>query len=164
MNLVILAAGQETMLQLLQWRSLLKHAVKRTWINVNSRSKRYLDALKEPHEFERAFMFGYYAPVSCCSIIITICIHQSPTSPFALVSRLHALDSLIWSHDWNDVRLHFSINAWVSKQGNDATQLFFSLTLFASLYLQRMCNLLLDCNKSKYSQWCVTALICTLSY
>ena len=64
MNLIILAAGQETMLQLLSWRSLIKQTVKRPWINVNSKSKRYLDALKEPHFFEKSFMFGYYAPVS----------------------------------------------------------------------------------------------------
>ena len=64
MNLIILAAGQETMLQLLSWRSLLKQTVKRPWIDVNSKSKRFLDALKEPHFFERSFMFGYYAPVS----------------------------------------------------------------------------------------------------
>lgn len=64
MNLIILAAGQETMLQLLSWRSLIKQTVKRPWIDVNSKSKRFLDALKEPHFFERSFMFGYYAPVS----------------------------------------------------------------------------------------------------
>ena len=64
MNLIILAAGQETMLQLLSWRSLIKQTVKRPWIDVNSKSKRYLDALREPHFFEKSFMFGRYAPVS----------------------------------------------------------------------------------------------------
>ncbi len=70
MNLVIQAAGQETMLQLLQWRSLIKQAVKRPLINVNSKSRRYLDSLKEPPLYERSFVFGFYAPtLSYCLMI-----------------------------------------------------------------------------------------------
>lgn len=70
MNLVIQAAGQETMLQLLQWRSLIKQAVKRPLTNVNSKSRRYLDTLKEPPLYERSFVFGFYAPtLSYCLMI-----------------------------------------------------------------------------------------------
>ena len=69
-NLVMQAAGQETMLQLLQWRSLIKQAVIRPLIDVNSKSKRYLDSLKEPPFFERSFVFGFYAPtLSYCLMI-----------------------------------------------------------------------------------------------
>ena len=58
MNLIILATGQETMLQLLQWRSLIKQALYRPLINLNARSRRFIDWLNEPPEFERAFIFG----------------------------------------------------------------------------------------------------------
>jgi hypothetical protein len=69
-NLVIQAAGQETMLQLLQWRSLIKQAVARPLIDVNAKSKRYLDSLKEPAYYERSFVFGFYAPtLSYCLMI-----------------------------------------------------------------------------------------------
>ena len=58
MNLIILATGQETMLQLLQWRSLIKQALYRPLINLNAKSRRFIDWLNEPPEFERAFIFG----------------------------------------------------------------------------------------------------------
>lgn len=58
MNLIILATGQETMLQLLQWRSLIKQAVLRPLINLNSRSRRYRDWLNEAPPFEQSFIFG----------------------------------------------------------------------------------------------------------
>jgi len=58
MNLVILAAGQETMLQLLQWRSLIKQAVLRPLINLNTRSKRYIDSLNTAPALEQSFLFG----------------------------------------------------------------------------------------------------------
>ena len=48
MNLIILATGQETMLQLLQWRSLIKQALFRPLINLNARSRRFIDWLKAP--------------------------------------------------------------------------------------------------------------------
>lgn len=58
MNLIILATGQETMLQLLQWRSLIKQAVVRPLINLNARSSRYRDWLNEAPLFEQSFIFG----------------------------------------------------------------------------------------------------------
>ena len=60
MNLIILATGQETMLQLLQWRSLIKHAVIRPLINLNAKSRRYHDWLNTAPAFEEAFIFGGY--------------------------------------------------------------------------------------------------------
>lgn len=70
LNLVIQSAGQETMLQLLQWRSLIKQAVKRPLIDVNTKSNRYLNHLKEPPLYERSFVFGFYAPtISYCLMI-----------------------------------------------------------------------------------------------
>ena len=69
-NLVIQAAGQETMLQLLQWRSLIKQAVLRPLISVNSKSRRYLDSLKEPPHYERSFVFGFYAPTMIYCLMI----------------------------------------------------------------------------------------------
>ena len=57
MNL-ILATGQETMLQLLQWRSLIKQAVIRPLINLNARSRRYREWLNEAPQFEQSFIFG----------------------------------------------------------------------------------------------------------
>ena len=108
MDLIILAAGQETMLQLLSWRSLIKQTVIRPWIDVNSKSKRYLDALREPHFIEKSFMFGRYAPVSDTREVMG-------ATSFKLSNVPLFLDSLIRSHDWDDVRLHISINAWVSE-------------------------------------------------
>jgi len=58
MNLIIVATGQETMLQLLQWRSLIKQAVFRPFINLNARSRRYIDWLNEAPAFEQSFIFG----------------------------------------------------------------------------------------------------------
>ena len=58
MNLVMISTGQETMLQLLQWRSLLKQAIFRPLINLNKKSRRYLDRLNEAPEMEKAFIFG----------------------------------------------------------------------------------------------------------
>ena len=58
MNLIILATGQETMLQLLQWRSLIKQAVIRPLINLNARSRRYREWLNEAPQFEQSFIFG----------------------------------------------------------------------------------------------------------
>jgi hypothetical protein len=60
MNLMILATGQETMLQLLQWRSLIKHAVFRPLINLNAKSRRFHDWLNTAPAFEEAFIFGVY--------------------------------------------------------------------------------------------------------
>jgi hypothetical protein len=60
MNLIILATGQETMLQLLQWRSLIKHALIRPLINLNAKSRRYHDWLNTAPAFEEAFIFGGY--------------------------------------------------------------------------------------------------------
>ena len=58
MNLMILATGQETMLQLLQWRSLIKQAIIRPLTNLNARSRRYIDWLNEAPPFEKSFLFG----------------------------------------------------------------------------------------------------------
>ena len=58
MNLIILATGQETMLQLLQWRSLIKQAVFRPLVNLNACSRRYKDWLNEAPSFEKSFIFG----------------------------------------------------------------------------------------------------------
>ena len=72
MNLIILATGQETMLQLLQWRSLIKQAVIRPLINVNARSRRYLDWLNAAPEFEKSFIFGFFAPVLSYGLMIAL--------------------------------------------------------------------------------------------
>ncbi|KAL7553133.1 hypothetical protein ACHAWF_016395 [Thalassiosira exigua] len=72
LNLIILATGQETMLQLLQWRSLIKQALLRPLINMNARSRRYLDWLKEPPVFERGFIFGFFAPVLSYGLMIAM--------------------------------------------------------------------------------------------
>lgn len=58
MNLMILATGQETMLQLLQWRSLIKQALLRPLINKNARSRRYIDWLNAAPPMEQSFIFG----------------------------------------------------------------------------------------------------------
>ncbi len=62
-NLVLISTGQETMLQLLQWRSLIKQALYRPLVNLNKRSRRYLDRLNEAPDFEKAFIFGVYENV-----------------------------------------------------------------------------------------------------
>mmetsp|Transcript_27457 Transcript_27457/g.49971 ORF Transcript_27457/g.49971 Transcript_27457/m.49971 type:complete len:221 (-) Transcript_27457:190-852(-) len=72
MNLVILAAGQETMLQLLQWRSLIKQAVLRPLINLNTRSKRYIDSLNTAPALEQSFLFGFFAPVLSYGLVIAM--------------------------------------------------------------------------------------------
>ncbi|KAL7445542.1 hypothetical protein ACHAXH_007831 [Discostella pseudostelligera] len=72
MNLIILATGQETMLQLLQWRSLIKQAVVRPLINLNARSKRYRDWLNEAPQFEQSFIFGFFAPVLSYGLMIAV--------------------------------------------------------------------------------------------
>jgi len=72
MNLVILAAGQETMLQLLQWRSLIKQAVFRPLINLNTRSRRYIDRLNAAPAFEQSFLFGFFAPVLSYGLMIAM--------------------------------------------------------------------------------------------
>lgn len=72
MNLMILATGQETMLQLLQWRSILKQAVFRPLINLNARSRRYIDWLNEAPPLEQSFIFGFYAPVLSYGLMIAM--------------------------------------------------------------------------------------------
>ena len=58
LQMIILATGQETMLQLLQWRSLIKNALFRPLINLNSKSRRYIDWLNTAPPFEKSFIFG----------------------------------------------------------------------------------------------------------
>jgi hypothetical protein len=58
MNLIILATGNETLLQLLQWRSLIKHALYRPLVNLNAKSRRYHDWLNRAPVFEESFIFG----------------------------------------------------------------------------------------------------------
>ena len=58
MQMIILATGQETMLQLLQWRSLIKNALFRPLINLNSKSRQYIDWLNTAPPFEKSFIFG----------------------------------------------------------------------------------------------------------
>ena len=70
MNLMILATGQETMLQLLQWRSLLKQALFRPLINLNARSRRYIDWLNAAPPFEESFIFGEPS-----NHILYLCLH-----------------------------------------------------------------------------------------
>jgi hypothetical protein len=74
MNLIILATGQETMLQLLQWRSLIKQAVVRPLINLNARSKRYRDWLNEAPQFEQSFIFGKLTHFKCSRFLQAHCI------------------------------------------------------------------------------------------
>lgn len=72
MNLMILATGQETLLQLLQWRSILKQAVFRPLVNLNKKSRRYHDWLDAPPEFEKSFLFGFFAPVLSYGLMIAM--------------------------------------------------------------------------------------------
>jgi len=72
MNLVIIATGQETMLQLLQWRSLIKQAVIRPLINLNTRSRREIDSLNTAPKFEQSFIFGFFAPVLAYGLMIAM--------------------------------------------------------------------------------------------
>jgi len=72
MNLIIIATGQETMLQLLQWRSLLKQAVLRPLINLNNRSRWDIDWLNTAPWMEQSFLFGFYAPVLAYGLMIAM--------------------------------------------------------------------------------------------
>jgi len=63
MNLMILATGQETMLQLFQWRSIIKNTICRPLFNLNKKSNRFILWLNECPPFEEGFLFGYFAPV-----------------------------------------------------------------------------------------------------
>mmetsp|Transcript_17144 Transcript_17144/g.37879 ORF Transcript_17144/g.37879 Transcript_17144/m.37879 type:complete len:1186 (-) Transcript_17144:79-3636(-) len=82
MNLMILATGQETMLQLLQWRSIIKNAICRPLCHLNSKSSRYVSWLNECPPFEQGFLFGYFAPVLSYGLIIALI--YSFTAPIML--------------------------------------------------------------------------------
>jgi len=71
-NLVLISTGQETMLQLLQWRSLIKQALYRPLVNLNKRSRRYLDRLNEAPDFEKAFIFGFFAPTLSYGLMVAM--------------------------------------------------------------------------------------------
>ena len=58
MNLMIVATGQETMLQLLQYESLFKQGVFRPLQNLNAKSSRYISWLNKCPPFEQGFLFG----------------------------------------------------------------------------------------------------------
>lgn len=60
------------MLQLLQWRSLIKQALFRPLVNVNARSRRFLDSLNEAPYLEKSFIFGFYAPVQAYGLTIAV--------------------------------------------------------------------------------------------
>lgn len=87
------ATGQETMLQLLQWRSLIKQAVFRPLINLNARSRRYIDWLNAAPEFEKSFRFGqlwhmYVCPLFARSILLTQWIFMSMQAFLLQYSRM----------------------------------------------------------------------------
>jgi len=78
MNLIIVATGQETMFQLLQWRSLLKQGVFRPLQNLNAKSSRYINWLNRCAPLERGFLFGMRLVYSNSSMIILLTISLKP--------------------------------------------------------------------------------------
>ena len=72
MNMMILATGIETMLQLLQWRSIIKNMLCRPFCHLNSKSSRFISWLNECPYKEQGFLFGYFAPVLSYGLIIAL--------------------------------------------------------------------------------------------
>lgn len=97
------ATGQETMLQLLQWRSLIKQAVFRPLINLNARSRRYIDWLNAAPEFEKSFRFGQLWHIICMCVLPfsrdKFCWHNE----FSCRCRLFCSSTLVWLDDCHGI-------------------------------------------------------------
>mmetsp|Transcript_22211 Transcript_22211/g.48220 ORF Transcript_22211/g.48220 Transcript_22211/m.48220 type:complete len:141 (-) Transcript_22211:455-877(-) len=60
------------MLQLLQWRSLIKQAVCRPLVKFNARSKRQNEYMNDVPPFEQSFIFGFFAPTLSYGLMVAL--------------------------------------------------------------------------------------------
>ena len=133
MNLIILATGQETMLQLLQWRSVIKHAFFRPLINLNAKSRRYHDWLDTAPVFEEAFIFGFFAPILVYGLMIAVIVS---THAFLYLVFVHLFQPLL--HISGLCHLLFAINARAVR-------------IHGPYIARGMCSFLLDCRQSTHT-------------
>lgn len=137
MNLIILATGQETMLQLLQWRSIIKHAFFRPLINLNYKSRRYHDWLNSPPVFEEAFIFGFFAPILVYGLMIAV-----------IVSTLTPFIPLFFSLPIPMCLLHISLVCVIYLLSLDAPR---QVRIHGPYIARGMCSFLLDSRQSSHT-------------